>query len=55
LGVWELAFVAFRGLFFWVLNPLYFGGPLFSQFYFVFDNFNVLDVLIEGVQVLFRR
>jgi hypothetical protein len=27
LGVWELAFVTFGGLFFCVLNPFYFGGP----------------------------
>jgi len=27
VGVWELTFVAFGGLFFWIINPLYFQGP----------------------------
>jgi hypothetical protein len=26
LGAWELAFVVYGDLFFWVLHPQYFGG-----------------------------
>jgi len=43
----------FGGLFFWILDPLYFGGRNFLNSNMFLTIFDVLDVPIGGVQVLF--
>jgi hypothetical protein len=53
LGVQESTFVAFGGLFFWVLEPLYFGGHNFLSSIPFLMIFSVLYVPIERVQVFF--
>ncbi len=53
MGVWELTFVAFGELFFWVFDPFIFGGHNFFNSISHLMIFSVLDVSIRGVQILF--
>jgi hypothetical protein len=53
LGVWEPTFVAFGGLFFFVLDPLYLGGYNFFNSILFLTIFSASSVPIGGTQVLF--
>jgi hypothetical protein len=52
LGVWELAFVAFSGLFFEFLTPSTLEGCNFLHFILFLTIFNAPYALIRGVQNL---
>jgi hypothetical protein len=53
LGVWELSFVSFGGLFSEFLTPSTFGGHNFFNPIMCLMIFCAFKALIEGVQVLF--
>jgi len=55
VGVWEPAFVAFGGLFFWVFDPLYFEGHNFLNYISFVTIFSALDAPIGKIQVLFKH
>jgi hypothetical protein len=53
LVVWELAFVAFSGLFFQLLTPSTLGAFNFFNYIPLLMSFNALEAPIRGVQILF--
>jgi hypothetical protein len=53
LGVQKLVFVAFGGLIFKVIDPLYLGGRNFFNSIPFLTIFNAPHALIGGVQVFF--
>jgi len=55
VGVWELAFVTFGGLFFEFFDPSILRGHNFINSIPFYTMFCALNMLIGGIQVLFRH